>query len=198
MVTVTKVNLPERTRARFEEENNLQRVQKPHDIRSAIPLVDYTNPAKFPPYVFREFPKMPLLDGNRPIVIDESGGVLVFYSSEDEVEFLDMNPEIADEIERNRPEVAISSTIAAQQDEIESLRAKLRAAGIETDEPKKRSGNAVLAAMRPKVAAASSEQTESPPAGEDSGLREQLKAAEADTPAPTPKKPPGNPLKKKN
>lgn len=149
-VQITKVNLPERTRARFETESNQQRVQKPHDIRSAIPLVDYTNPAKFPPYVFREYPKMPLLDGNAPIIIDESGGVLVFYDAADEVEFKDMNPEIAEEIERNAPAKAYADRIASQESEIEDLRARLRAAGLADEKPV----SALAAAVRPAGAGA--------------------------------------------
>lgn len=146
---ITKVNLPDRTRARFEAENNQQRVTKPHDIRGAIPLVDYTNPAKFPPYLFREYPKMPLLDGNKPIVIDESGGVLVFYDAADEVDFKAMNEELAEEIERNAPSRALADTIAAKDAEIESMRAQLRAAGIE-DAPKKPK-NALASAVRPSA-----------------------------------------------
>lgn len=151
MVQVMDVKLPERTRARLEAEGNQQRVQKPHDIRGAIPLVDYTNPAKFPPYVFREYPKMPLLDNNRPIVIDESGGVLVFYDAADEVDFKSLNPDVADEIERNAPAKALADTLAAQADEIEVLRAKLRAAGIETGENKARNPLAGVARPEPAV-----------------------------------------------
>lgn len=161
-VQVTKVNLPDRTRNRLEAESNLQRVQKPHDIRSAIPLVDYTNPAKFPPYVFREFPKMPLLDLNRPIVIDESGGVLVFYDAEDEAEFMDMNPEIAEEIERNTPARALSDAIASKDATIEDMRARLRAAGL--DDGEKRPKNALARSTRPSVPAAGEAHPEPPEA----------------------------------
>ena len=132
MVTISDVKLPSRTRARYEEEANKSKASKPHDIRSAIPLVDYTNPAKFPPYMFREYPKMPLLDLNKPIVIDESGGVLVFYDATDEVEFKEMNPEIADEIERNAPAKQIAERYAALEEEVEELKKKLAEAGIET------------------------------------------------------------------
>lgn len=149
---ITNVKLSDRTRNRLEAESNQQRIQKPHDIRGAIPLVDYTNPAKFPPYVFREYPKMPLLDDNRPIVIDESGGVLVFYDAADEVEFKDMNPTIAEEIERNAPAKSIADRIAAQEDEITSLRAKLSAAGIATDGPKKKPSNRLAAIAREPAA----------------------------------------------
>lgn len=174
-VVPMKVNLPERTRARFETETNQQRVQKPHDIRNSIPLVDYTNPAKFPPYIFREYPKMPLLDGNRPITIDESGGVLVFYDAADEVDFKDMNPELAEEIERNAPAKALADAIAAKDHEIEDLRARLRAAGIA--EPEKKPKNALAGALKASVPA-ETETTGGPP-----GLKETL---------------PRNPLKKKH
>lgn len=147
-VTVTKVNLPNRTRARLDQENDIQRIQKPHDIRPAIPLVDYTNPAKFPPHVHREYPKMPLLDGNKPITIDESGNILLFYTAADEAEFLEMNPELAEEIDRNTPTKAYADRVAEQASEIDSLRAKLKAAGIEDDKPAPRNklGTAVRAA----------------------------------------------------
>lgn len=181
MVTVTKVVLSDRSRARYEAEADQQRAQKPHDIRSAIPLVDYTNPAKFPPYKFREYPKMPLLDNNLPIIIDESGGVLVFYDAADEVEFKDNNPEIADEIERNAPAKALSDRLADQEEELNNLRAMLQRAGIEAPEKAKpRSRNAVAAATNDEL-------------GDDAGggpdnLRDALKKAESG----------GNPLKKKN
>lgn len=180
---VTKVHLPERTRARFEEEGNQQRVLKPHDIRGAIPLVDYTNPAKFPPYIFREYPKMPLLDGNKPVVIDESGGVLVFYDAADEVEFRDLNPELADEIERNTPAKALSEALAAKDAQIEDMRARLRAAGIEDDPKKPKSALAGVVRADDVV----SEGAASPPVP---GLRETL--PKTDDPKT------GNPLKKKN
>src|SRR5882672_8635824 len=149
MVAVANVKLPDRTRNRLEAESNQQRVQKPHDIRNAIPLVDYTNPAKFPPYVFREYPKMPLLDNNRPIVIDESGSVLVFYDAADEVEFKQMNPDIADEIERNAPAKSIRDRIAAQDDEIAELRAILARSGVKTPDDKPK--NALAGTTRPKA-----------------------------------------------
>lgn len=177
-VQVTKVNLPDRTRNRLEAESNLQRVQKPHDIRSAIPLVDYTNPAKFPPYVFREFPKMPLLDLNKPIVIDESGGVLVFYDAEDETEFMDMNPEIAEEIERNTPARALSDAIATQAATIEDMRARLRAAGLDDGEKKPR--NALARSTRPSAPATDKDapepqeaaaSTKAPPPSKTEGVR---------------------------
>lgn len=159
---ITQVNLPDRTRARLEAENNQQRVTKPHDIRAAIPMVDYTNPAKFPPYIFREYPKMPLLNGNKPITIDASGGVLVFYDAADEVDFKAMNLELAEEIERNSPTKAIADTIAAQAVEIESMRAKLRAAGLE-DVVVVKKPNRLAAAVRPD--------NDGP---QDGGLREAL------------------------
>lgn len=145
---VSSVQLPERTRARMGIENELQRTQKPHDIRSAIPLVDYTNPAKFPPYVKREYPKMPLLDNNRPIVINESGDVLIFYEAADEAEFREMNPEIVEEIDRNAPEKSVADRIVSQANEIDNLRAKLRAAGIEDEETAK-SVNPLAGAVKP-------------------------------------------------
>lgn len=134
------VKLPDRTRARHEEAAQLGRAAKPHDIRMSIPFVDYTNPAKFPPYVFREYPKMPLLDNNRPIVIDDSGGVLVFYDAADEVEFKDMNPDLAEEIERNAPAKQIHERFADMEEEIEKLRRKLAEAGIEPEARPARGG----------------------------------------------------------
>lgn len=178
MATVTKVVLSDRSRARYEAEADQQRAQKPHDIRSAIPMVDYTNPAKFPPYKFREYPKMPLLDNNLPIVIDEAGGVLVFYDAADEVEFKDNNPEIADEIERNAPAKALADRLSDQEAELDNLRTMLKNAGIAPPEKAKaRSRNAVAAA------------TNGEPGEDDdssTSLRDTVKKAEA-----------GNPLHKK-
>lgn len=195
MVAVTQVKLPTRTQNRLEAEHNIQRVHKPHDIRGSIPLVDYTNPAKFPPYVFREYPKMPLLDGNRPIILDTSGNVLIFYDAADEVEFKDMNPEIAEEIDRNTPAKAIADTIAAQSQEIEDLRARLRAAGIEAPEVKKKPANALAGLTGAKVAPDAPEPTETGKEAPGEGLAAQIKAAEEAQPKTGPKV---NPLKKKN
>lgn len=200
MVTVTDVKLPTRTRARLEAESNQQRVLKPHDIRGAIPLVDYTNPAKFPPYVFREYPKMPLLDGNKPITIDESGGVLVFYDAADEVEFKDMNPEIADEIERNTPSVTLANAIAAKDQQLEDMRARLRAAGLDDSiEERKPVKNALKAAVRPSVPPAGKSTEKAPEAKDEpggGGLAAQVKAAEAAAETGKPGKP-ANPLQRK-
>lgn len=190
MVQVTKVNLPDRTRARFEAENNQQRVTKPHDIRGAIPLVDYTNPAKFPPYLFREYPKMPLLTGNQPIVIDESGGVLVFYDAADETEFKSLNPELAEEIENNAPTKTLADAIASKDAEIEDMRARLRKAGL--DDGAKKPANALVAVTRPNtVKPRPAHVKPSEPASE--GMAAQIKQAEADQAGGK-----LNPLKKKH
>lgn len=188
-MTVTKVNLPERTRARFEAESNQQRVLKPHDIRGAIPLVDYTNPTKFPPYLFREYPKMPLLTGNQPIVIDESGGVLVFYDAADETEFKSLNPELADEIENNAPTKALADLVASKDAEIEDMRARLRAAGLED---RKKPVSALADVVRPNAARPRPVHAKAPePALE--GVAAQIKQAEADQASGG-----RNPLKKKH
>ena len=146
---IIKVKLPERTVNRLEAEARQQRAMKPHDIRGSIPFVDYTNPAKFPPYEYREYPKMPLLDGNKPITIDESGGVLVFYDAADETDFKQLNPEFAEEIERNAPAKSLADTLATQAEEIEDLRARLRAAGLADGE--KKAKNALSGAVRPNA-----------------------------------------------
>jgi hypothetical protein len=192
MVTVTQVKLPTRTLNRLQAENNLQRVQKPHDLRGSIPMVDYTNPAKFPPYVFREYPKMPLLDNNRPIIVNQSGDVLIFYDAADEVEFKDMNPDVAEEIDRNTPARAIADTIAAQSQEIEDLRARLRAAGIDADQKQPKNALSGITGAKGPVAA---ERTETPDAASGEGLAAQVKAAEQA--ANEPAKPRANPLKNK-
>lgn len=194
MVQITKVNLPERTRARFETESNQQRVLKPHDIRGAIPLVDYTNPAKFPPHAFREYPKMPLLAGNQPIIIDESGGVLVFYDAADETEFKGLNPELADEIEANAPTKALADLVASKDAELETLRARLRAAGLED---KKKPTNALAAAVRPpanKPRPAHGKASEPAP----DGMAARVKQAEADQAGADQEGGKANPLKKRH
>ena len=177
VATRTDLKLPARTRSRIDQENDIQRSQKPHDIRSAIPLVDYTNPAKFPPYQFREYPKMPLLDGNRPIVVDDAGAILVFYDAADEVEFKEMNPEIAEEIDRNAPPKAMAERFQAMEDEISELRERLRAAGIEEGKPApKKNGLAGLTqGSRPRDHnETEGDETEGDETG---GLREQVKDA---------------------
>lgn len=188
---VTKVNLPERTRARFETEANQQRVLKPHDIRGAIPLVDYTNPAKFPPYLFREYPKMPLLAGNRPIIIDESGGVLVFYDAADEVEFKSLNPELADEIENNAPTKALADLVASKDAEIEDMRARLRKAGL--DDGARKPASALAGAVRPNAAKPRPAQAKAPESAPEGGMAEQIKQAEANQAGGK-----ANPLKKRH
>ncbi len=188
-VTVPELKLPERTRALIEEDAGQMRIAKPHDIRMSIPAgVDWNNPAKFPPYVFREYPKMPLLDGNRPIVIDESGTVLVFHDAASEREFLELNPDIADEIERNAPQRQLANMIEAKDDEIAQLRAKLAEHGIAVEAP--RNGVAGLV-RKPQQAKAPKE---AKPAGQapSGGLAEQI--AQAEKAASEPKND-GNPLK---
>lgn len=192
MVQVTKVNLSERTRARFEAESNQQRVTKPHDIRGAIPLVDYTNPAKFPPYLFREYPKMPLLTGNQPIVIDESGGVLVFYDAADETEFKGLNPELADEIEANAPTKALADLVASKDAEIEDMRARLRKAGLD-DGAMKKPANALAAAVRPGTAKPRPAHVTAPELAPEGGMAAQIKQVNAGG-----DKTGGNPLKKRH
>jgi hypothetical protein len=177
------LKISDRARALVEQMRDIQKVQKPHDIRSNIPMVDWTNPAKFPPYVFREYPKMPLLDGNLPIKINETGDLLMFYSAEDEDEFMGDNPEIAEEIERNMPAKQYASALAAKDEELSELRERLRKAGLDdgTKKPAAKAGGGLASAVR-----------KAPENGTDSdgGLREQVKAAETAAPA-------GNPLKNK-
>lgn len=137
MVTAARLDnmkLSERARSRHIEQNEMQQSFKPHDIRRSVPLVDYTDPSKFPPYQFREYPKMPLLDGNRPIKIDETGTLLTFYDKEDEEEFRELNPDIAEEIDRNTPTKTMAEALAAKDEELSELREKLRAVGIEPPE----------------------------------------------------------------
>lgn len=187
------VKLPTRTRDRIAEQGEINRVAKPHDIRGSIPLVDYTNPAKFPSYVFREYPKMPLLDGNKPIVVDEVGTVLVFFDAEDETEFMDMNPEIAEEIERNSPAKLASNKLAQAADEIEELRRKLMAAGIDPDAGKRRTSVPTT-----KVSGLARGEFKPPvEEPEEGGLREQIAEAKAAESEASAIKSGGNPLRKK-
>lgn len=145
---VRAVHLTERARARFEEASNIQRSTKPHDIRGAIPQVDYTSPAKFPPYVFREYPKMPLSDGGKPIVIHDDGTVLVFFDAADEVDFRENNPELAEEIDRNAPGLTISAQLQKSDETISELRRMLQNAGIDPDVNKSKPHNSVSGAVR--------------------------------------------------
>lgn len=174
------LNLPKGTKSRMEADNHALQSHKPHDIRSMIPMVDYTNPAKFPPYAYREFPKMPLLDGNKPIVIDETGTVLVFHSEEEEIEFKGMNPELADELDRNAPAKQLSEKYAELSNEVSELKRRLREAGIEP-EPKRQTALADLV----------NDDSAPSPDDDGDGLRSQLKQAEKTS---APHKP--NPLRK--
>lgn len=158
-----EVIISDRASAKLGEERDLQRALKPHDIRRSIPLVSWTDPAAFPPYSFREWPKMPLLDGNAPIQIDASGTLLMFHDAADEQEFLEANPELADEIERNSPAKQFASAIAAKDEELSELRRRLMEAGINPDVRKPKSGPVGLAGLvRTEVAT----------------LRDQVQAAE--------------------
>lgn len=196
MVQVTQVKLGDRARTRLNQEVEAHRAQKPHDIRMAIPQgVDWTNPAKFPPYMFREYPKMPLLDGNRPIVIDEVGTILVFFDASDEADFKHDNPEIAEEIDRNAPAKTMAETLAMQQAQIDELKKRLQAAGLDVSEPKKggnKLSNAIRGEGKPTEAVEAAQTTSG--AG---GLRETLpsnqKAKEA---ASTAQEEGGNPLRR--
>lgn len=202
MARVTEVKLSERSRTRLNQEIEAHRATKPHDIRMAIPQgVDWTNPAKFPPYMFREYPKMPLLDNNQPIVIDDSGTILVFFDATDEADFKVENPDIAEEIERNAPSKTMAQTLAAQQEQIDMLKERLRAAGLDLNDagaaaPKKNALARAVQAAAPKV--------EEAPAETSGGLRDTLPrnhdaapavAPTVSTPAPNKAKS-SNPLKK--
>lgn len=53
-----------------------------HDIRAALPFTDQTNPAKFPQYEFRAFPKMLLDDGGKPILGPDKAAIVARDESE--------------------------------------------------------------------------------------------------------------------
>lgn len=182
------VKLSDRARSRVEQARDVQKIQKPHDIRNMIPKVAWTDPASFPPYVFREYPKMPLLDGNRPIKLNESGDLLMFYDIDDEREFKDNNPDLVNEIERNEPTKQAASAIAVLTDEVSELRERLRAAGLDPDagKRKKPASGGLAAAVR--------DEPETSASTEGSELRDQLKAAGGGGSAPAQG---GNPLKNK-
>lgn len=77
-----------------------------HNITSAIPRTDQTDPAKFPPYEYQEFPKMLLGKDGKNIVNQQTLEPFVFQNEEELEEFLDANPVIAEEVR----ETSISPT----------------------------------------------------------------------------------------
>jgi hypothetical protein len=116
-----------------------------HDIKSAIPLTDQTNPSKFPPYEHQEFPKM--LVGKDGKNILGSDGEPRMFTDEDEVEeFLEANPELAEEIRANAPDAAsrlaqenkVLKDLLAENERLRTANAKLSGtkapAAVEEDE----------------------------------------------------------------
>lgn len=91
---------------------------------------------------------MPLLDGNKPIVIHEDGTLLIFFDAADEVDFRENNPELAEEIERNAPGLTMSAQLQKNEEELSSLRKMLRDAGIDPDAGKPKPRNPLSAAVR--------------------------------------------------
>lgn len=126
MSTAAPLVLPERTKRRFNAGMSPSQTNKIHDVRSAIPLVKYTNPADFPPYEYRPYPKMPLRDGGRPIY-DDLGHPLVFQDADEELEFMKLNPELAEELRRNEPQRSAVDALQAAHEENQRLRARMEA-----------------------------------------------------------------------
>lgn len=100
-----------------------------HNIISAIPRTDQTDPAKFPPYEYQEYPKM-LLGKDGKNICDSLNQPMIFQDEQSLEEFLEANPTIAEEI-RDR-EVSSTKKLAMENDvlkkllaENERLRAKL-------------------------------------------------------------------------
>lgn len=57
-----------------------------HDIRSQIPLTDQTNPAKFPQYDFKKYPKMMLDEKGKPYLNAAKQPVIV-QDEKEEIQF---------------------------------------------------------------------------------------------------------------
>lgn len=62
------------------------------DVRSHIAFWDQTNPAKFPPYEFNEYPKMMLDPNGIPYADEASGEAIVVYDEDEEREFAAEHP----------------------------------------------------------------------------------------------------------
>lgn len=71
-----------------------------HNITSAIPRTDQTDPAKFPQYEYQEFPKM-LVGKDGKNICNQYQEPIVFQNEEEVDDYLEKHPEVADEIREN-------------------------------------------------------------------------------------------------
>ena len=69
-----------------------------HNINSAIPRTDQTDPAKFPPYEYQEFPKMLVGKDGKNVVNPQTLEPILFHNEQELEEYFDANPVIADEV----------------------------------------------------------------------------------------------------
>lgn len=101
------------------------------DVRGHIAFWDQTNPAKFPPYEFVEFPKMMLTPDGAPYVDEGTGEPIVVYGEDEEAEFkaqhetmtvvnnLRLNREEREELERLR--AANPGALIAATEDVEAV-----------------------------------------------------------------------------
>lgn len=69
-----------------------------HNITSAIPRTDQTDPSKFPPYEYQEFPKMIVGKDGKNVVNPQTLEPILFHNEQELEEYFDANPAIADEV----------------------------------------------------------------------------------------------------
>lgn len=112
-----------------------------HNITSAIPRTDQTDPAKFPPYEYQEFPKMLTGKDGKNICNKQTLEPLIFQNEEELEQFLDENPVIAEEVretqisptQRLEMENETLRKLLAENERLAKENSKLREAS-ETDE----------------------------------------------------------------
>lgn len=114
-----------------------------HDIRSAIPFCDQTNPAKFPQYAFRPYPKMPHDESGKPYMKADKSFVVVNDAQEEALFLADpkrFGAVIKASVPASGATPATIATLANESEEVTKLRAELAAlkATKPVVEPKRR------------------------------------------------------------
>lgn len=109
-----------------------------HNILSAIPWTDQTNPAKFPPYEYREFPTM-LADKQGKNICNERDEPLIFQDQEQLDDYLEAHPDVVErlykpmsEADRLEQENTVIRKLLAEN---EKLKAQLKANDPVAEEP---------------------------------------------------------------
>lgn len=122
-----------------------------HDIRGSIPLTDQTNPAKFPQYEFREYPKMMLNEHGSPH-LDKAGHPVVVGSRDEEDEFRQKNPKAASTVSIAVPAAGNSEVarLEAENEKLKKLLAEKKALEAELAAPAATVAGLVADPVKPK------------------------------------------------